>query len=191
MKKISVFVIVTLLFLTGCEDRLEGLFVNADGLLTEEDVLEQDFNLRTPFYGIQVSISEHVGMDDELVLDLLDSDIRDFLNCQFFAGDRIGFEHFELPDGTIESPLSELRLYVVRRTFECDTVDRSLCNGAYFFDSDTMVVAEKNAGRCEDFALIKHEAAHRYGLAADHSNQADYSFCSDPINCSIWDLVGF
>ena len=86
-------------------------------------------------------------------------------------------------------PLSNLRIYVVRKTFECNAVDKNICGGIYFFDSDTMVVAERSIGRCEDLPLVKHETAHRYGLNADHSNQDSFSFCSDPKDCGFNDFL--
>ncbi len=165
-----------------------SLIKGPDDKITEQDALAQNYSLTTPFFGIQVSIDENVEKDNTYILNLLDSRIKDFLDCQFFEEHKVGFKDFKLEDGTIVPPLNKLRIYVVPYTFECDAADKNTCGGIYFSSSDIIVVAEQSIGRCEELPLIKHEVAHRYGLKADHSNQEEFSFCSDPENCDIGDI---
>lgn len=188
MKYLSLFLLSLLIFVSGCQD-IQNYFDSPAGKITEQDALAQNYDLTTPYYGIQVAISDNVQASNERILNLLDSRIEDFLNCQFFEGSDLGFSDYKLSNGMTVPPLSNLRIYVVRKTFECNAVDKNICGGIYFFDSDTMVVAERSIGRCEDLPLVKHETAHRYGLNADHSNQDSFSFCSDPKDCGFNDFL--
>jgi hypothetical protein len=157
-----------------------------DPLIDEEVVESQDYDLMTPFYGMQVAIDPRVNAGDQHVLDLLDNRAEEFLNCQF-SDSQIGFEDFPL-DGTVVPPLSELRVYVVPNRFECEAVDRSVCGGIYFFDIDAIVISEGGFEGCGEFSVWKHELAHRYGLNADHSNQPDFNTCSKPQTCDPGDV---
>lgn len=190
MKKILIsFPVLCLLLLVSCdeiEDRVRG---SADAEVTVEEADSQNYNLTTPYFGIRVSINQSVNTNVDDLLSFIDSKIADFLNCQFSEGEEIGFENFELSDGTIIPPLDELRIYIVPKTFECSAEDRDVCSGIYFYDEDIAVIAKDSAGRCEDYALLQHEVAHRYGLRADHSNQSQFSECSDPRNCDLFDLI--
>lgn len=190
MKKLSIFIPLVCLFLfASCdeiEDRVTG---STDAEVTIEEAEAQNYNLTTPYYGIRVAINQSVSANPGDLLDFIDSKIIDFLNCQFAGGENIGFEDFELSDGTIIPPLNQLRIYIVPKTFECSAVDRDVCSGIYFYDEDIVVIAKNSFGRCEDYALTQHEVAHRYGLRADHSNQRQFSDCSDPRDCDLGDLI--
>lgn len=164
-------------------DSVEDFFRGpVDPLIDEQDVESQDYDLTTPFYGMQVAIDSGVDAGTQHILDLLDNRAEQFLNCQF-GDSQIGFENFMLDDGIIVPPLSELRVYVVPNRFECEAVDRSVCGGIYFFDIDAIVISEGGFEGCGEFAVWKHELGHRYGMAADHSNQSDFDACSKPQTC--------
>ena len=184
--------VLFILLLAGC-DSLEDTFtdeiLDPDNLITKEDALQQNYIFRTPIYDIQVAIDSDVDLSVDDVLERIDIDAIDFLNCQFFDGAEIGFEEFVLQDMTVVPPLSELRVYVVPFNFQCDAVDKSICAGIHYKDCDLIIVAEEGFGRCGDLPLLKHEFAHRYGLAPNHSNQVEFSACSDPEDCGLEDFL--
>lgn len=164
-------------------DNVEDFFRGpVDPLIDEQDVESQDYDLTTPFYGMQVAIDSGVDAGTQHILDLLDNRAEQFLNCQF-GDSQIGFENFMLDDGIIVPPLSELRVYVVPNRFECEAVDRSVCGGIYFFDIDAIVISEGGFEGCGEFSVWKHELGHRYGMAADHSNQSDFDACTKLQTC--------
>lgn len=190
-KKTLLFFILIVLTITGCdavEDTFTDDVINPDGLLTLDDINQQNFNLRTPVYDIAVSIDDGVDLPQDEVLMLIDREIAEFFNCQFFEGEDLGFDDFTLDNQDVISPLSDLRLYIVPFNFECDAQDRSICAGIYFRSEDSMAVAEEGFGRCGDLPLLQHEIAHRYGMLGDHSNQDEFAACSDPEDCG---LAGF
>lgn len=190
MKKIWISLpLLCLVFLVSCDEIEDRVRDSADAEVTIEEAESQNYNLTTPYFGIRVSINQSVSTNVEELLDFIDSKIADFLNCQFSQGEQIGFENFELQDGTIIPPLDELRMYIVPKTFECSAVDKDICSGIYFYDEDIVVLAKESFGRCEDYALLQHEVAHRYGLSADHSNQSQFSECSDPRDCDLFDFI--
>ncbi len=192
MKNITfLFFFLFILSIAGCdslEDTFDDEIVDPDGLLTLEEINQQNFNLRTPVYDIAVAIDGDVDLPQDEILMLIDQEIEDFLNCQFFEGEDLGFDDFMLSNNEIITPLSDLRLYIVPFNFECDTQDRSICAGIYFSSTDSMAVAEEGFGRCGDLPLLKHEVAHRYGMLSNHSNQDEFAACSDPEDCG---LIGF
>ncbi len=192
MKKYSLlFLVFFALILAGCdslEDTFEDDVVDPDSLLTIEDINQQNYNLRTPVYNIQVAIDDDVDLPQDEILMLIDQEVADFLNCQFFEGEDIGFDDFMLSNNENITPLSDLRLFIVPFNFECNATGRSICAGIYFSSTDSMAVAEEGFGRCGDLPLLKHEVAHRYGMLGDHSNQDEFAACSDPEDCG---LIGF
>jgi hypothetical protein len=167
----------------GCDSGLESIIEGVDSQITLEDALTQNYNLQTPLYGIKVAIREDVSLDADTIVNLLDEDAVDFLDCQFERGAAIGFEEFMLDDGTLVPPLSELRVFVVPRNFECDAVDRDVCSGIFYPSSDLIIIAERGIGSCGDLSFWKHELGHRYGMALDHSNQEEFEPCIDPPDC--------
>lgn len=190
-KKTLLFFLLLVLSIAGCdavEDSFTDNVIDPDGLLTIEEVNQQNFNLRTPVYDIAVSIDDGVDLSQDEILMLIDQEIAEFLNCQFFEGEDLGFDDFVLDNNDIIAPLSDLRIFVVPFNFECDTQDRSICAGIYFRAEDSMAVAEEGFGRCGDLPLLKHELAHRYGMLGNHSNQDEFAACSDPEDCG---LTGF
>ncbi len=188
MKRLPVL-LVALYFLTlfSCDEVTDFFAGPIDPLIDEDVVQSQDFNLRTPVYGMQVAIKSGVDAGTQHVLDLLDNRAEQFLNCQF-GDSQIGFEDFMLDNGTVVPPLSELRVYVVPNRFDCDAVGRSVCGGIYFFDIDAITISEGGFEGCGEFSVWKHELGHRYGMEADHSNQSDFKPCINPDNCSPGDI---
>jgi len=193
LKKTAVlFLILFVLSITGCdsiEDSFENEIINPDGLLTLEEINQQNYNLRTPVYDIAVAIDDGVDLPQDEILMLIDQEIADFLNCQFFEGEGLGFDDFVLDNQDVVPPLSDLRLFIVPFNFECDTEDNSICAGIYFSSTDSMAVAEKGFGRCGDLPLLKHEVAHRYGMLGNHNNQDEFAACSDPEDCGLIDFL--
>lgn len=186
------FLLIVLLTFASC-DASEDLFVDEvvdpDSTITEDDALQQNFNLKTPEYNISVSIDDDVNLSEDEVLTKIDGEATEFLDCQFVDGPEIGDDEFTIEGGDVVPPLSELRVYVVPNNFECDAVDKNICAGIYFGGSDMIVVAVRGFNRCGDLPLLKHEIAHRYGLTPDHSNQDEFEFCSDPENCGVLDFL--
>ena len=176
-----------LLFLACSEDILPSLGT-VDTLITEEEALSQNFNRPTLVYEMQVAIRDDVDGDINNILDLLDEMAADFLECQFMIDPDIGAHEFLIPSGDKVPPLSMLRVFVVPFNFECDPVDKSICAGIYYFGSDLIIIAKEGLGRCGTLPLWKHEVGHRYGMAADHSNQSDFEPCIDPPDCDIIDF---
>jgi hypothetical protein len=154
-----------------------------DPLITLEDAEAQDYNLITPLYEMQVSIRGDVDGDIGNILDKLDERGADFLDCQFALGAEIGFQAVQIDNGDIVPPLSELRVFVVPFTFKCTAVDRDVCAGIHFSGPDLIVISKESIGQCKDFSFWKHELGHRYGMAADHSNQRDFEPCINPPGC--------
>lgn len=152
-------------------------------LITLDDAESRDYDLRTLEYGIQVSIREDVGGNDEDILDNLDEMATNFLGCQFGEGAGIGFDDFISESGEIIPSLSQLRVFVVPFTFDCEAVGRDTCDGIYYFGPDLIINAREERGTCDNFALWKHELGHRYGMAADHSNQGQFEPCINPPGC--------
>lgn len=188
----SLFLLLFILTISGCdsiEDAFEDDVIDPDGLLTIEEINQQNFNLRTPVYDIAVAIDDRVDLPQDELLMLIDQEVEDFFNCQFFEGEDIGFDDFLLSNNELITPMSDLRLYIVPFNFECETIDRSICAGIYNSGSDLMAVAEEGFGRCGDLPLLKHEVAHRYGMLGDHSNQGEFAACSDPENCGLLDFL--
>ena len=192
LKKISFLLLVLVIFSIAACDTLEDTFedeiLDPDGLLTLEEINQQNFSLRTPVYNIQVAIDDDVDLPQDEILMLIDAEVSDFLNCQFFEGEDLGFDDFMLSNNEIITPLSDLRLFIVPFNFECSAQGRNICAGIYFSSTDSMAVAEEGFGRCGDLPLLKHEVAHRYGMFGDHSNQDEFAVCSDPEDCG---LIGF
>jgi hypothetical protein len=176
--------VVFAIFCISCDgsDLIPGLG-EVDSKITERDALDQDYDLITPGYEMKVAIREDVGGDTQEILNSLDDMAADFLECQFEMGPGIGADDFPIEGGEIVPPLSELRVFVVPFNFECDAVDRDVCAGIFFPNSDIIVISENSLGRCGELPLWKHELGHRYGMALDHSNQEDFEPCSDPPDC--------
>jgi hypothetical protein len=188
VKRFSVsLVVVLVLSLFACDELNDLAEGPIDPLIDQDTVESQDFNFTTPVYGMQVAIDNGVDAGTQHILNLLDNRAEQFLNCQF-GDSQIGFDNFMLDDGTVVSPLSELRVYVVPNRFDCDAVDRSVCGGIYFFDIDAIVISEGGFHGCGEFSIWKHELGHRYGMAADHSNQSDFKPCINPDTCSPGDI---
>lgn len=171
------------------EDSIDNEIISPDGLLTLEEINQQNFEFRTPVYDIAVAIDGRVGLPTDEILMLIDQEIADFLNCQFFEGEDLGFDEFVLANQEVIPPLSNLRLLIVPFNFKCDAVDRSICAGIYYGSTDSMAVAEEGFGRCGDLPLLKHEVGHRYGMLPDHSNQDEFAACSDPKDCGLLDFL--
>lgn len=161
-----------------------------DPLIDREIAESQDYNLTTPVYGMQVAIHRGVDSGTNSVLNLLDNRATNFLNCQFNEGSQLGFQTVELGDGTMIPPLSSLRVYVVPNRFECQAVGLSKCAGIYFFGNDIIVLSEGGFLGCGEFSVWRHELGHRYGMAADHSNQSDFQGCIGQDNCEFGDIFG-
>ena len=184
-----VSLIVFIIFLSACgEGLLPTSSGNVDTMITEEDAIAQDYNFRTPGYDMQVAIRDDVDGDINNILDILDERAAVFLECQFMMDQGIGSDNFKIPSGNTVFPLSVLRVFVVPFNFKCDAVDKSICAGIYYFSSDLIIIAEEGLGRCGKLPLWKHELGHRYGMAANHSNQNEFEPCIDPPDCDIIDI---
>ena len=168
--------------LYGCEEIGRDI-IGVDDEITENDADSQNFTLSTANFNIKVSIDNRVDLSDETILELIDKEAADFLDCQFFEGQDVGLMDFEIDNGNMVPPLSELRIYVVPFNFECDAADKDTCAGIFFDTSDLIIISEESFGRCGNLPLLKHEIAHRYGLNFNHSNQNVFSACSDPEDC--------
>ncbi|MBI2485666.1 MAG: hypothetical protein HYW01_01645 [Deltaproteobacteria bacterium] len=160
-----------------------------DSKITEQDANAQNFDLVTRGYEMKVAIREDVEGDTEVILDSLDEMAADFLECQFGMGPGIGADDFPIEGEEIVPPLSELRVFVVPFNFECDAVDRDVCAGIFFPNSDLIIISENSLGRCGELPLWKHELGHRYGMALDHSNQAEFEPCINPPECEFSDFL--
>jgi hypothetical protein len=79
---------IFIITLVSC-DSVEEFFAPVDPLIDQEVVESQDFNLTTPFYGMQVAIDSGVNAGTEKVLDLLDNRAEEFLNCQLATSNRV------------------------------------------------------------------------------------------------------
>jgi hypothetical protein len=177
---LSVF---TLLFYSACSgDDIISTLGLVDSKITEREAEARDYNLRTPGFEMQVAIRDDVDEDTQYILDLLDEMAADFLECQFMSYE-IGTHYFQIESGETVPPLSMLRVLVVPYNFECDAIDKDMCAGIFFPDSDIIVISQTSFGRCGDFPLWKHELGHRYGMASDHSNQEEFEPCIDPPDC--------
>ncbi len=177
--------------LVSC-DQIENLTSagrDPDPLINEQVVESVNYNLTTPVYGVRVAIDNAVSAGTSSILNLIDNQSTSFLNCQFAEGAEIGNMDFELAGGRIVSPLSELRVYVVPREFECDAVGLSVCAGIQFDGLDVIVISEGGFFDCGDFPFLKHELGHRYGMEPDHSNQFLYDACIEPPDCSLEDII--
>ena len=183
------FVLFMALIYISCDETADLFDQPIDDLINEQVVRSQSYDSITPTYGMQVAIDSRVDKGTKGVLDLLDTDAAQFLNCQFEGGADIGFEEFTLPDDTMVPPLSELRVYVVPSRFECMAVGLDICAGIYFFALDIIVISEGGFQGCGEFALWKHELGHRYGMEVDHSNQSDFEPCAKPEGCDFDDVI--
>lgn len=178
------------LSIISCDTFEDNDPTKVDPLIDREIAEAQDYNLTTPLYGMQVSIDSRVDSGTNSVLNLLDNRATKFLNCQFNEGSQLGFETVELEDGTEVPPLSDLRVYVVPNKFKCEAVGISECAGIYFFGTDLIVLSEGGFLGCGEFSVWRHELGHRYGMAADHSNQSDFRGCIGQDNCEFDDFIG-
>lgn len=186
---ISLLALLTLTLLLACNgnDILGGgdgvpAVGTVDSKITEQDAESQNFNLKTPGFGMQVAIRNDVGGNTDDMLNLLDERAAEFLQCQF-GDSQVGSKEFQIPNGEVVSPLSELRVFVVPFTFKCDAEDKDKCAGIFFPDSDIIVIAQNSLGRCGEFPLFKHELGHRYGMAPDHNNISEFQSCIEPPGC--------
>ncbi len=157
---------------------------NVDSEITEQDAEGQDFNLKTPGFGMQVAIRSDVDGNTGDMLNLLDERAADFLQCQF-GNSQVGSQEFQIPSGETIPPLSAVRVFVVPFTFKCNTVEAANadCGGIFFPDSDIIIISKESLGRCGEFPLFKHELGHRYGMALDHSNISEFQSCIQPPDC--------
>ncbi len=80
---------------------------------------------------------------------------------------------------------------MVPNRFECEAVGRRVCAGIYFFGNDIIVLSEGGFLGCGEFSVWRHELGHRFGMAADHSNQPDFQSCIGQDNCEFGDFLGF
>ena len=178
-----------ILTLVSCDEVTDIVAGPVDPLIDEEVMESQDFNLTTPFYGMQVAIDSGVDAGTERVLELLDNRAEQFLNCQFADDSQAGFEDFMLDNGTVVPPLSELRVYVVPNRFECEAEGRNECGGESISPLSTQLrfprAALRDAGNS---SVWKHELGHRYGMDADHSNQSDFKPCINTEVCDFDDI---
>ncbi len=193
MKYLFIFAIISFSLITISCDETEDLFDGGgtDPLIDREIAEAQDYNLSTPVYGMQVAVRGDVGLGDNAIMGILDRRATSFLDCQFEGGSDLGFEDVMLSNGDTIGPLSELRVFVVPRRFECEAVGLDRCNGIYFFGNDILVVSVGNFSGCPDLPVWKHELGHRYGMEADHSNLNEFRACTDEENCSFEDIIGF
>lgn len=194
MNRYHLFIIVIItLFVSSCDEisnSFEDLFGrDPDPLITEQDALAQNYNLTTPKYGIQVAIDQDVDASTQQVLTELDTGATAYFECQYAEGEDVGFGEFEIEGGEIIPPMSELMIYVVPFSFECNAVDTDICAGIHFNNSGIIVIAEESIGTCSDFALLEHEIAHRYGLEADHDNLEEFEACTSPPQCDFSDFI--
>ncbi|MCZ6528201.1 MAG: hypothetical protein O6702_05690 [Candidatus Dadabacteria bacterium] len=190
MKYLSVFIFTFLIVLsTSCDETFNIVDPPTDPLINQEIAESQDYNLTTSLYGMQVAIDNGVDSGTQSILTLLDDRAIQFLDCQFVGGSQLGFEDVMLGGGTIVPPLSQLRVYVVPNSFECEAVGLSVCAGIYFFDNDIIVLSEGGFLGCGEFSVWRHELGHRYGMLADHSNQSDFESCIGQDNCELIDLL--
>jgi len=153
-----------------------------DSKITEQDAESQNFNWKTPGFEMQVAIRDDVDGNTDDMLNLLDERAAEFLQCQF-GDSQVGSKEFQIPNGEVVSPLSELRVFVVPFTFKCDAEDKDTCAGIFFPNSDIIVIAQNSLGRCGEFPLFKHELGHRYGMAPDHNNISEFQSCIEPPGC--------
>ena len=175
--------IVFPIFFLACGDDLIPGSGTVDTLITEKEALSQIFSRPTPVYGMQVAIRDDVDGDINNILELLDKRAADFLECQFMMGAGIGSGDFKIPSGNTVFPLSMLRVFVVPFTFECEALDRDVCTGIFYPSSDLIIIAKESMNPCGILRAWKHEVGHRYGMAADHSNQNEFEPCIDPPDC--------
>lgn len=186
MKPMSlILILIPVLFCLSCDT---SDIIPATGKVgpkvTEQDALTQNYNLVTTTFGMKVAIREDVGGEPQDILRSLDEGAADFLQCQFQMDPiLIASIPFEIPSGEVVPPLSQLRVFVVSFTFECDAVDRTECAGIYYPTSDIVIISEESLGQCEELPFWKHELGHRYGMALDHSNQDEFEPCIDPPGC--------
>ena len=180
MKYFILIALSLLLFFSACD---AGEIIPELGSpiseITLEDAELQEYNLETPLYGIQVSIRGDVGGNEGNILESLDEVAANFLDCQYDDAN-IGFNEFTIESGEGIPPLSQLRVFVVPFTFRCEAENRDTCDGVYYFGDDLVIIAREVRGLCDNFAFWKHELGHRYGMAANHSNQRDFEPCIDP-----------
>jgi len=190
IKYLPVFIFTFLMVLTtSCDETFNTVDPPTDPLIDQGIAESQDYNLTTPFYGMQVAIDNSVDSGTQSILDLLDNGATQFLDCQFTEGSQLGFEDVIIGNETNIPPLSQLRVYVVPNRFECEAVGLSVCAGIYFFDNDIIVLSEGGFLGCGEFSAWRHEVGHRYGMEADHSNQSDFEPCIGQDNCEFIDLL--
>lgn len=192
MKKYPISLLALLIFtlLPACNGILGGdsgvpAVGTVDSEITEQDAESQNFNLKTPGFGMQVAIRSDVDGNTNDMLNLLDEGAADFLDCQF-GNPQVGSQDFQIPSGETVPQLSALRVFVVPFTFKCNTVEdmNGDCGGIFFSASDIIIIAQHSLGRCGEFPLFKHELGHRYGMALDHSNISEFQSCIQPPPCT-------
>lgn len=179
------------IIMISCDEKNELVGSDPDPLIDRDIAEARVYDLTTPIYGIQVSIREDVGLGVNTILNILDNRAEAFLNCQFNEGSQLGFDDALLSTGETIGPLSELRVFVVPKKFECNAVGLNVCTGIYFFGNDIITVSSSSIGDCPNLGVWKHELGHRYGMEADHSNLRDFRSCTDENNCSFGDAIGF
>lgn len=180
--------LIAVLVLISC-DSLEDVIPETgppNPLIAFEDADAQDYDLITPYYRMKVAIRSDVSGNVENILNKLDIRAANFLECQFGDID-VGLEDLQIVNGEITPPLSELRVFVVPFTFECEGPTTDVCAGVYFSGpgADLTIISKRTIGQCKDFSFFKHELAHRYGMEADHSNRRDFEPCKDAPECEL------
>jgi hypothetical protein len=190
MKYLAILtLLISALFYSACNFPATG---DVDPLITEQDADAQNYNLITTEFKMQVAIRSDVGGNPQNILDILDQVAAAFLQCQFkMDPDVIGKNPFQIPSAEIVPPLSMLRVFVVPFTFHCQAVGTDKCSGVFFPDSDLIVISVQSLGRCGTFPLFRHELAHRYGMALDHSNISEFQSCISTPGCSFSDFLDF
>jgi hypothetical protein len=186
--------LISALFYSACSVPATG---NVDPLITEQDADAQNYNLTTTEFKMQVAIRSDVGGNPQNILDILDQGAAAFLQCQF-SNTQLGFQTYNVPPSgqavaplSVVPPLSMLRVFVVPFTFHCQAEGTDTCSGVFFTDSDLIVISAQSLGRCGQFPLLRHELGHRYGMALDHSNIAEFQSCISTPDCFYSDFINF
>lgn len=193
--RLLIILLMSFLFIGGCDDTLNSLSVllrPTDRLLLSE-ILDNDFELNTPVYNIQVEIDPRISkLNHSSLLMNIDMGIAKTYSCLFMDADvfpftdhRVIYDDCRKPQPNITRlSIENLKVYINKNRFFCFTTlnehNSDKCWGNYFQGRNIDVIIISR-----DLKFFGHEVAHREGMCSDHSNESEFTHCRNIENTGL------
>ena len=189
MNRLVIIFIMSFLFIGGCDDTKDSLEVllRPTDRLSQSEILENDFELNTPVYNIQVEIDPRISkLNHGSLLMAIDMEVAKTYSCLFMDADEFPFtEHTVVYDdcrnfqpNRTRLSIENLKVYINKNRFFCFTTvnehNSDKCWGNYLQGRNIDIIVISR-----DLKFFGHEVAHREGMCSDHSNESDFTHCEN------------